>query len=92
MSHLLGLMAMTLLLVVPASAAAVLALRSSYRIGARMNVGAALVSLLSAVLLLGARPEARVYLRVDDFNIYLIILNNLVSFTTIIFSASYISH
>ena len=45
-----------------------------------------------AVTLFGARPEANLYLRVDDFNIYLIVLNNLVSFTTSVFSASYIAH
>jgi len=38
------------------------------------------------------RPDANVYLRVDDFNIYLIVLNNLVSFTTSVFSAGYIAH
>ncbi len=44
------------------------------------------------MILLGARPEANLYLRVDDFNIYLILLNNLVSFTTSVFSAGYIAH
>jgi hydrogenase-4 component F len=88
----LGLMAMTALLVVPASAGLLLVVLSSYRLGARLNVGAALVSLLAAVTLFQARPEANLYLRVDDFNIYLIVLNNLVSFTTSVFSASYIAH
>ncbi len=92
MSTFLGLIAMTLLLVIPAGAAVSLALRPNYRIGSRINVGAALVCLLSAVILLGARPEANLYLRVDDFNIYLILLNNLVSFTTSVFSAGYIAH
>ncbi|HAO34303.1 MAG TPA: hydrogenase 4 subunit F, partial [Candidatus Competibacteraceae bacterium] len=59
---------------------------------ARLNVGAALASFVAALLLIGARPEANLYLRVDDFNIYLIVLNNLVSFTTSVFSASYIAH
>jgi hydrogenase-4 component F len=88
----LGLMAMTALLVVPASAGLLLVVLSGYRLGARLNVGAALVSLLAAVTLFQARPEANLYLRVDDFNIYLIVLNNLVSFTTSVFSASYIAH
>ncbi len=77
MSSTLGFIAMTSLLVVPAGAALVLALRSSYHIGARLNVGAALLCLLAAIVLLGARPEDNLYLRVDDFNIYLIVLNNL---------------
>ena len=88
----LGLMAMTALLVVPASAGLLLVVLSGYRLGARLNVGAALVSLLAAVTLFQARPDANLYLRVDDFNIYLIVLNNLVSFTTSVFSASYIAH
>ena len=88
----LGLMAMTTLLVIPASAGLLLAGLSGYRLGARLNVGAALASLLAAVTLFWARPEGNLYLRVDDFNIYLIVLNNFVSFTTSVFSASYIAH
>ena len=88
----LGLMAMTTLLVIPASAGLLLAGLAGYRLGARLNVGAALASLLAAVTLFWARPEGNLYLRVDDFNIYLIVLNNLVSFTTSVFSASYIAH
>lgn len=87
-----GLMAVTALLVVPAGATVWLALRSSYRQGARINVGAALVCLLAAVTLIATRPADNLYLRVDDFNIYLIFLNNLVSFTTSLFSAGYIAH
>ena len=88
----LGLMAMIALLAVPAGAGLLLIALSDYQRGARLNVGAALVSLLAAAALFWARPEANLYLRVDDFNIYLITLNNLVSFTTSVFSASYIAH
>ena len=88
----LGLMAMATLLGVPAVAALVLVLVSGYRFGARLNVGAALLCLLAAAVLFQARPEANLYLRVDDFNIYLIALNNWVSFTTSVFSAGYIAH
>ncbi len=87
-----GFSAVTALLVVPAGAALLLVLLSGYRLGARLNVGAALLSLLAAFTLFEARPDANLYLRVDDFNIYLIVLNNLVSFTTSVFSASYIAH
>ena len=88
----LGSVAVAALLVVPAGAALILIGLPGYRIGARLNVGAALLTLLAAVTLFGVRPEANWYLRVDDFNIYLIALNNLVSFTTSIFSAGYIAH
>jgi hydrogenase-4 component F len=88
----LGLTAMTALLAVPIGAALLLVGLSNYRRGARLNVGAALISLLASITLFWMRPDANVYLRVDDFNIYLIVLNNLVSFTTSVFSASYIAH
>ena len=88
----LGSVAVAALLVVPAGAALMLIGLSSYRLGARLNVGAAFITLLAAITLFGVRPEADLYLRVDDFNIYLIALNNLVSFTTSIFSAGYIAH
>ena len=87
-----GLVAITALLAVPASTALLLVLLPGYWFGARLNVGAALLSLLAAVTLFWARPEPNLYLRVDDFNIYLVVLNNLVSFTTSVFSASYIAH
>ena len=88
----LGVIAMTVLLALPAGAALVLVLVPGYRLGARLNIGAALFSLLAAISLFGAQPGANAYLRVDDFNLYLIVLNNLVSFTTSLFSASYIAH
>ena len=88
----MGLIAVTALLAIPAGAALALALLPGYRLGARLNVSAALLSLLAAVTLLWMKPEPNLYLRVDDFNIYLVVLNNLVSFTTSVFSASYIAH
>jgi len=87
-----GFAAMTALLAVPAGAALLLVGLSGYRLGARLNVGASLSSLLAAAALFGARPDANLYLRVDDFNIYLIALNNLVGFTASLFSAGYIAH
>ena len=87
-----GVVAITALLVIPAAAALLLALLSGYRLGARLNVVASLLSLLAAVTLFKARPEPNLYLLVDDFNVYLIVLNNLVSLTTSVFSASYIAH
>jgi hydrogenase-4 component F len=87
-----GVVAITALLVIPAAAALLLALLAGYRLGARLNVVASLLSLLAAVTLFKARPEPNLYLLVDDFNVYLIVLNNLVSLTTSVFSASYIAH
>ena len=88
----LGFVAMLALLAVPAGAALALAVLPDHRLGARLNVGAALVCLLAAATVSQARPTANLYLFVDDFNAYLIVLNNLVNFTTSIFSASYIAH
>ena len=88
----LGLVAVTALLGVPTVAALVLMRVSDYRLGAKLNMGAALLCLLSAAALFQVRPEANLYLRVDDFNIYLIALNNFISFTTSVFSAGYIAH
>jgi len=87
-----GFVAVTALLVIPATTALLLGLLSSHQFSARLNVGATLLSLLAAVTLFKARPEPNLYLLVDDFNVYLIVLNNLVSFTTSVFSASYIAH
>ncbi|HET9069871.1 MAG TPA: hydrogenase 4 subunit F [Amaricoccus sp.] len=79
-------------LVVPAVAAAVLALVPGYRAGTRLNVIASLVTLLAAVMLLAAGPVAGEYLLVDELNSVFILLNSFVGFTAAIFSASYIGH
>jgi hydrogenase-4 component F len=57
-----------------------------------LNVSAVLLTLMTALLLLKQRPEPNLYLLVDDFNVYLIVLNTLVGFTTSLFSASYIGY
>ena len=79
-------------LVIPIAAAAVLSLIPGYRLSSRLNAGASLLTLLSAVLLLYHRPAPGPYLFVDDLNIVFIVLNTLVGFTTSVFSASYIGH
>ncbi|MFO1129525.1 MAG: hydrogenase 4 subunit F [Rhodospirillales bacterium] len=79
-------------LVIPAVAAGVLALVASYRRGAAINVVATALTQLAAWVLVFARPEPSLYLHVDDFNIFLIVLNTFVAFTTSVFSASYIAH
>jgi hydrogenase-4 component F len=79
-------------LLVPLAAAAILAAIADYRLSARINVAASLLSFLCALLLLIDRPVAGQFLAVDDLNIVFILLNTFVGFTTSAFSASYIGH
>lgn len=88
----LGGLAAAAILLIPAVAAGLLALLPGYRLTARLNIAASLLTLLAALVLFEARPEPGLYLRVDDFNVYLIVLNCFVGFTTSIFSATYIDH
>jgi hydrogenase-4 component F len=78
---------------VPLVSAAVLAVLPGYRLTARLNVLAALITLLaSASLFFLPRPEPGQYLFIDDLNIVFIVLSTFVAFTTSVFSASYIAH
>jgi hydrogenase-4 component F len=79
-------------LAVPAAAVLLLVLVPSWRLGARLNTAASLLTFVAALFLLGARPAPGEFLLVDDFNVYLIVLNTFVGFTTSIYSASYIDH
>ena len=83
---------LTAVLIIPGSAAVVLALLPGYWIAARLNVLAALATLLAALSLLVHRPPPGAYLFVDDLNIVFIVLSTFVGFTTSVFSASYIGH
>jgi hydrogenase-4 component F len=70
-----------------------LAVLPGYRLTARLNVLAALITLLaSASLFFLPRPEPGQYLFIDDLNIVFIVLSTFVAFTTSVFSASYIAH
>nr|WP_200985022.1 hydrogenase 4 subunit F [Rhizobium rhizogenes]QCL09209.1 NADH-Ubiquinone/plastoquinone (complex I), various chains family protein [Rhizobium rhizogenes]QCL09842.1 NADH-Ubiquinone/plastoquinone (complex I), various chains family protein [Rhizobium rhizogenes] len=92
-SFVLSFDAVAAVLVIPITAAVLLALLPGYRMTARLNVFASLLTLLSALsLLVTARPTPGQYLLVDDLNIVFIVLNSFVGFTTSIFSASYIAH
>jgi hydrogenase-4 component F len=88
----LGALAVGAVLAVPAAAAALLALLPDYRLGARLNIAAALITLIAALTLFGARPTAGQLLLVDDLNVVFIALNTFVAFTTSVFSATYIGH
>jgi hydrogenase-4 component F len=85
--------AVAAVLLIPMAAACLLALLPGYRLSARLNVLAALLTFLAAVsLLFTDRPEPGRYLLVDDLNIVFIVLNTFVGFTTSVFSATYIAH
>ena len=89
----LGFDAVTAVLVIPIVAAALLAFLPGYRMTARLNVVASLLTLLAALLLFfSARLPPGQYLLVDDLNIVFIVLNAFVGFTTSVFSAGYIAH
>lgn len=83
---------LTWVLVIPAVAAAVLALLPGYAVTARLNVAASFLTLLAALSLFWRRPEPGLLLHVDDLNIVFVVLNTFVGFTTSAFSASYIAH
>ena len=79
-------------LTIPLLAAAVLALLADYRLSARVNVLASLLTLVAAGSLFFHRPVGGLYLQVDDLSVVFIVLNTFVGFTTSLFSASYIAH
>jgi hydrogenase-4 component F len=84
--------AVTAVLVIPAVAAALLALLPDYRLSARLNVLATLLTFLAAFSLFFHRPPVGPYVLVDDLNNVFIVLTTFVGFTTSMFSASYIEH
>jgi hydrogenase-4 component F len=79
-------------LIIPAVAAALLVILPGYRITARLNVFAALLTFLAALSLFFSRPAPGNYLVIDDLNNVFIVLTTFVAFTTSVFSASYIAH
>ena len=82
----------TLVLVIPAAAAALLAALPGYRVAALVNVLAALLTFLSALALFVTPERPADFLLVDDLNIVFIVLTTLVGFTTSVFSTGYIAH
>ena len=81
------------ILVIPLTGASVLALLPQYRLAARLNVLASFLTLIAALsLFFVERPVPGSYLFVDDLNVVFIVLTTFVSFTTSVFSASYIAH
>jgi hydrogenase-4 component F len=84
--------AVTAALAIPAVAAALLALLPGYRLSARLNVLATLLTFIAAFSLFFQRPPTGPYVLVDDLNNVFIVLTTFVGFTTSVFSANYIEH
>jgi hydrogenase-4 component F len=82
----------TLVLVTPVVSAALLAVLPGYRLSARLNMLASLLTFLASLSLFAEHPRTGTYFLVDDLNIVFIVLNTFVGFTTSVFSASYIGH
>jgi hydrogenase-4 component F len=79
-------------LIIPAAAAVLLVALPGYRLTARLNVLATLLTFVTASSLFVVDPESGTYLLVDDLNKVFIVLTTFVGFTTSVFSASYIGH
>jgi hydrogenase-4 component F len=79
-------------LVIPAASALVLAALPGYRLTARLNVLATLLTFLAALYLIADRPAPGPYLFVDDLSCIFVVLGTFIGFTTAAFSASYIAH
>jgi hydrogenase-4 component F len=84
--------AVPFVLAIPAIAAALLAVLPGYRLSARLNVLASLLTFAAALTLFAGRPKPDSYFLVDDLSIVFIVLGTFVGFTTSVFSASYIGH
>ncbi len=77
---------------IPIVAGLLLALIPGYKTGAAVNVFAAGLTFLASLSFLAMPPVVEDYIILDSLNIFFIILNTLVGFTTSAFSASYIGH
>jgi len=63
-----------------------------HRVAARINVAGALLTFLASLVLFRVPRGGGMFLFIDDFNIYLVVLTSFVAFTTSLFSAGYIDH
>lgn len=82
----------TAILAIPGLSALLLAALPGYRLTARLNMLATLLTFLAALSLFIERPSPGGYLFVDDLNVVFVVLGTFVGFTTSVFSASYIGH
>ena len=79
-------------ILIPFAFAIVLAALPGYRLASAVNILASSLTLVAGLSLLGVEHGVGDYLIVDDFNIVFIVLNTLVGFTAVLFSAGYIGH
>jgi hydrogenase-4 component F len=77
---------------IPFLAALLLALIPGYKVSAIVNVIASGLTFAASLSFLTMNPVVEDYVILDSLNIFFIILNTLVGFTTSAFSASYIGH
>ncbi|MFZ1109356.1 MAG: hydrogenase 4 subunit F [Rhodomicrobium sp.] len=77
---------------IPFLSAILLALIPSYRVTAIGNVIASGLTFAAGLSFLALPPVVENYVILDNLNIFFIILNTLVGFTTSVFSGSYIEH
>ena len=77
---------------IPFLSAILLAIIPSYRVTAIGNVLASGLTFAAGLSFLALPPVVKNYVILDDLNVFFIILNTLVAFTTSVFSGSYIEH
>ncbi|MGB0056093.1 MAG: hydrogenase 4 subunit F [Methyloceanibacter sp.] len=83
----------TLLFLIPALAAVVIALMPGSKLSAYVNAGASFLTFLAALSLLWVdRPAPGAYVLVDEFNTIFVVLITFVAFTTSVFSATYVEY
>src|SRR6476619_3805827 len=83
----------TLLFLIPALAAVVIALTPGSKLSAYVNAGASFLTFLAALSLLWVdRPAPGAYMLVDEFNTIFVVLISFVAFTTSVFSATYVEY
>ena len=83
----------TFLFLIPALAAAVISLMPGSKLSAYVNAGASFLTFLAGLSLLWVEsPAPGAYVLVDEFNTIFVVLITFVSFTTSVFSATYVEY
>ena len=77
---------------IPFLSALLLALAPNYRVAAIGNVLASGLTFVAGLSFLALPPVVKTYVILDDLNVFFLILNTLVGFTTSVFSRGYIEH
>lgn len=81
-----------LILGIPLVGVVLFAIIPIWKVSAALNVFFSLATFLASLMLFEYRPEPTLWLFIDDFNIYLVVLTTFVGFTASAFSAGYIAH